>query len=225
MSDGRFEFRIREKLKEQFQSLAKKNKTTASKLLVNWIRNYVASASLTPSELLIEHKLLLPGQPEAIADRGKPLPSNESGNSFANPPVQNSNNCTGSAVNDFHQELAELKQELELLKTQYRSLDQALKASMQDALVENMQSIITGTIDTLRTQHGWRSPQQNTDAIQQNLDEKLRAFEINYMQENKERLSTQVTLLQKVVALEKFASSLGYKVERSPKPKGKGFQP
>jgi len=224
MSDGRFEFRISESLKTQFQSLAKKNKTTATKLLVEWIRNYVVSASLTPSEPFIEGKTLLPGQAEAIAKQEKPLYSNKSEYTVANLSVQNSDDCTDSTVNDFYRKLAELKQELELVKTQYSSLDQVLKASMQAALVENMQLIIASTIDTLRTQHGWRSPSQN-DAIQPSLDEKLQAFEINYIQENKERISTQVALLQKIFALEKFASNLGYKVEPSPNPKGKGFQP
>jgi len=65
MSDSRLEFRIDGKLKAQFQSLAKKNRTTASQLLLEWIEKYVRGDSLILFDNGIESKNSLYGQPEA----------------------------------------------------------------------------------------------------------------------------------------------------------------
>jgi len=225
MSDCRFEFRVDEKLKKQFQLLAKKNKTTASKLLVGWIENYVTAASLTPINSSVDFKLPIYVQPEAIAEAEELLDSNESTSVFASLPVQTNNICPDTAITDFQRELAELKQELELLKNQYTTLDEALKASVQASISDNMQPIIASILNNLRTQYGWRSPEQDeVDTIHKGLDEKLQLFEVN-IQQNTEIMSTQASLLQKIIALEKFAKHLGYKPQTEPKPKGKGFQP
>ena len=101
MSDSRFEFRVEQKLKEQFQSLAKRNKTTATQLLVTWIENYVGSASLIPSEPLIADKLPMPGQLERAVGLPKPLISNDSDSVSTIQYVHSDSNCPDSLLAIF----------------------------------------------------------------------------------------------------------------------------
>jgi len=179
MSECRVEFRVDQKLKEQFQSLAKRKRTTVTKLLVAYMENYVASASLAPSERLIEDKLLLSGQPETASDLSKRLTTNGSDSVAFMQYVHSDTNCPDSTLADFQRQLASLNREIELLKEQYKTPNAFVETEAQAVGVEKMQSIISNTINNLRTEYGWQSPDE-ANAVWQSVNEKIQKLQISY---------------------------------------------
>jgi len=227
MSERRVEFRVNQKLKEQFQSLAKRKRTTVTQLLVTYMENYVASASLILSEPLIEDKSLVSGQPETASDLSKPLTSNGSDSAVSIQYVHSDTNCPDSTLADFQRQLVELNQEIELLKERYKTLNAFVETEAQTVLSEKMQSIISSTINNLRTEYGWQSPDE-ANAVWQSVNKKIHELQISYMEENIQVISTQTSMLKKLSALESFAKKLGYKDPDSnptAHSKGKGFAP